>query len=280
MITRWVAVGKDRYRRVSCLMAEFNEVYARAGYYDIAFNRDIGREVDFIFGEYQRLNARPLRSLLEIACGPGYHARAFARQGVETFGLDLRPEMIDFARDKARGDGVDVHWIAADMRGFSLPHPVDAIITMYDSIDCLVDNDDIVEHFRTVAANLTPGGMYLYELTHPRDCSMHGYGTHVYSGERNGTKVEIRWAVNNPKHDAFTQVAEVETVLKVTENGNETLYRDKARERYLSPQELVALTKLAGGFKIIDCYGDFIPGLKMDNSPASRRMIFVLQKQS
>jgi len=261
-------------------MAEFNEVYARAGYYDIAFNRDISREVEFVFSEYARLNGRALRSLLEIACGPGYHARAFAKQGVETFGLDLRPEMIAFAADKAKLDGVDVHWTAADMRGFSLPHPVDAIITMYDSLDCLTDNDDIVDHFRTVAANLTPGGMYLFELTHPRDCSMHGYGSHVYSGQQNGTKVEIKWAVNNPKHDAFTQVAEVETVLRVVENGKEILYRDKARERYLSPQELVALTKLAGGFKLIDCYGDFIPGLRMDNSPASRRMIFVLQKHS
>ncbi len=259
-------------------MAEFNEVYARAGYYDIAFNRDISREVEFVFGEYKRLNNRPLQSLLEIACGPGYHARAFAKQGVETFGLDLRPEMIDFARDKAKEDGVDVHWMAADMRAFSLPHPVDAIITMYDSLDCLADNDDIVAHFRAVASWLTPGGIYLFELTHPRDCSPHGYGNYVYCGERNGTKVEIKWAVNNPRHDAFTQVAEVETILRVVENGKETLYRDKARERYLTPQELVALTKLAGSFRVVECYGDFIQGLRMDNSPQSRRMIFVLQK--
>ncbi len=271
--------GGSRRHRV-LLMAEFNEVYARAGYYDIAFRRDISREVEFVFSEYARLNGRALRSLLEIACGPGYHARAFAKQGVETFGLDLRPEMIDFARDKAKLDKVDAHWIAADMRGFSLPHPVDAIITMYDSLDCLSENDDIVDHFRTVAKNLTPGGIYLFELTHPRDCSMHGYGHFIYSGEQNGTKVEIKWAVNDPKHDAFTQVAEVETVLRVVEDGKEMLYRDKARERYLTPQELVALTKLAGGLKVVDCYGDFVPGLRMDNSPASRRMIFVLQKQS
>ena len=259
-------------------MAEFNEVYARADYYDIAFSRDISGEVEFVLAEYQRLNGRAMRSMLEIACGPGYHARAFAKKGVDTFGLDLRPEMIALARDKARLDGVAVHWIAADMRGFKLARAVDAVITMYDSIDCLTDNDDIVDHFRTVAANLTPGGIYLFELTHPRDCSLHGYGQFTYAGDRNGTKVEIKWAVNNPQHDAFTQVAEVETVLRVIENGKETLYRDKARERFLSPQELVALTKLAGGLHIVDCYGDFVPGLRIDNSPASRRMIFVLQK--
>src|SRR4051812_42162839 len=118
-------------------MAEFNQVYARAAYYDIAFARDISGEVDFIATEYQRLNGRPLGSMLEIACGPGYHVRAFVRRGVRSIGLDLRPEMIDFARAQAKAEGIDAEWIAADMRGFSLDAPVDAIITMYDSIDCL-----------------------------------------------------------------------------------------------------------------------------------------------
>ena len=259
-------------------MAEFNQVYARAAYYDIAFRRDITREVDFIAAEYRRLNSRPLASLLEIACGPGYHVRDFVRRGVRAIGLDLMPEMIDFARAEAEAEGVEAEWIAADMRGFALREPVDAIITMYDSIDCLATGDDLVDHFRTVARNLAPGGIYLFEVTHPRDCSMWNYGSHAYRGERNGTKVEILWAVNNPQPDAFTQRARVETILRVTENGKTTDYPDTAYERFTLPQEFVALIKLAGGLEIVECYGDFVQGLKMDNSPASRRMIFVLRK--
>ena len=259
-------------------MAEFNQVYARAAYYDIAFARDISREVEFIAAEYQRLNARPLSSMLEIACGPGYHVRAFVRRGVRSIGLDLMPEMIDFARAAAQAEGVEAEWIAADMRGFALEAPVDAIITMYDSIDCLSTGDDLVDHFRTVARNLTPGGIYLFEVTHPRDCSMWNYGRYAYRGERGGTKVEIIWAVNDPVPDAFTQVAKVETILRVTENGKTVDYPDTAHERFTLPQEFVALIKLAGGLDIIECYGDFVQGLKMDNSPASRRMIFVLRK--
>jgi SAM-dependent methyltransferase len=259
-------------------MAEFNEVYARAAYYDIAFRRDVGREVDFIMGEYARLNGRPPRSVIDIACGPGYHARLLAAYGLTAYGLDLRPEMIAFARDEAAKDGVNVHWIAADMRGFKLPAPVDVVITMYDSIDCLATGEDIVAHFRTVAANLTPGGIYLFEVTHPRDCSATGYGTWVYEGERNGTRVRIEWAVNNPTPDPFTQLALVETRLRVTEHGHESVFLDRATERFTSAQEFVALMKLSGALTLVDCYGDFVPGLRMDNSPASRRMIFVMRK--
>lgn len=259
-------------------MAEFNQVYARAAYYDIAFRRNIDPEVAFIMNEYQRLNGRPLASVLEIACGPGYHVRAFVEKGVRAIGLDLMPEMIDFARREAEALGITAEWIAADMRGFSLPAPVDAIITMYDSIDCLATGDDLVDHFRTVAANLTSGGIYLFEVTHPRDCSMWNYGSHKYEGERDGTKVEIIWAVNDPVPDPLTQIAEVETILRVTENDRVMEFRDRARERFTLPQEFMALIKLAGGLAVEGVYGDFVPGLAMDNSPASRRMIFLLRK--
>jgi SAM-dependent methyltransferase len=259
-------------------MAEFNQVYARAAYYDIAFDRDIRAEVAFIAAEFARLNGRPLGSMLEIACGPGYHVRAFARQGVRAIGLDLRPEMIAFAKDAADAEGVTATWVAADMRGFTLAQPVDAVICMYDSIDCLMTGDDLVDHFRTVAANLNTGGMYLFEVTHPRDCSMWNYGRHRYAGERNGIAVEILWAVNDPVPDPITQVAEVETILRVRQNGHTEEFRDRASERFTLPQEFIALIKLAGGLQVVDIYGDFEQGLRMDNTPRSRRMIFVLQK--
>jgi len=261
-------------------VAEFNQVYARASYYDIAFRRDIDPEVAFIMEEYRRLNGRPLSSVLEIACGPGYHVCAFVKKGVRAVGLDLRPEMIEFAKTFAGGQGVEAEWIAADMRGFSLAKPVDAIITMYDSIDCLATGDDLVDHFRTVARNLTPGGIYLFEVTHPRDCSMFNYGSYKYEGERDGAKVEIIWAVNDPVPDPVTQIAEVETILRVTEKDRVMEFRDKARERFTMPQEFMALIKLAGGLDVVDVYGDFVQGLRMDNSPASRRMIFVLRKSA
>ncbi|MCB2108659.1 MAG: hypothetical protein KDE14_13210, partial [Rhodobacteraceae bacterium] len=70
-------------------MAEFNQVYARAAYYDIVFRRDVSHEVDFLLAEYKRLNGRDAASMLEIACGPGYHARQFARRGLATHRLDL-----------------------------------------------------------------------------------------------------------------------------------------------------------------------------------------------
>src|SRR4029077_5883360 len=102
-------------------MAELNEIYRRAKYYDVAFAREIGREVQFIRDLHRRRTGRNLSSLLEIACGRGYHARAFPRLGVKTWGLDLRPEMIDYARELAAAGGVEGGWAARGLRPFTLP---------------------------------------------------------------------------------------------------------------------------------------------------------------
>ncbi len=260
-------------------MAELNEIYRRAKYYDVAFARDIGGEVQFIRDLHQARTGRPLASLLEIACGPGYHARAFARLGIKTWGLDLRPEMIDYARELAAADGVEVEWSASDMRSFTLPQPVDVIATLYDSLDCLLTNAEIIDHFRRVGANLTPGGCYLVEMTHPRDCSPWNYGSHQYTAERNGMRVVIQWAVNGgPKVDPLRQVVEVETALRVSENGAEHVFYDRAKERFANPQEYSMLADASGALRLVATYGDFSLDQPFDNSPAARRMILIFER--
>ena len=62
---------------------------------------------------------------------------------------------------------------------------------MFDGLDALLTNQDLVHHFRAIAGNLTPGGLYVIECTHPRDCSMHEYGEFRYGGSRDGVDVRI-----------------------------------------------------------------------------------------
>jgi len=54
-------------------MAEHLNLYQRARYYDIIFDRDVSREVEFIQRAFQRYAGRPgPGSVLDLACGPGW----------------------------------------------------------------------------------------------------------------------------------------------------------------------------------------------------------------
>lgn len=259
-------------------MAEHHELYRRARYYDVIFNRDVGREVDFVLALLDRHAGRPAAAVLDLACGPAYHARAFARRGIRAVGLDLRAEMVAFAREQAGPEAGRLSWIVGDMRDFALDEPVDAAFTMFDSIDCLQTGGEIVAHLRAVAANLRPGGIYLIDLTHPRDCSPYSYGHFFYEGERGGCHVRIDWAVNSPVADPLSQVAQVAVRMTVNDNGEAHVYEDMAAERFILPQEIVALAELSGCFAVRAWHGSHDIGQPFDLSPASDRMIAVLQK--
>jgi SAM-dependent methyltransferase len=258
-------------------MGEYIDIYRRAFYYDIVFRRDVGGEVQFLVDLYARRNGRPLRCMVDIACGPGYHAKAFAARGIQAYALDLQPEMIEFARSLEPHTNGLIGYLACDMRDFMLPAPVDLALNSFDSIDCLETHEQIINHLCAVARNLTPSGLYVIELTHPRDCSMWDYGDFQYKGERDGVSVVIDWAVNKPKADPLTQVVDCEVVMTVNENGERKVFRERARERFGTLQEFSALSKLSGAMSLVACYGDYRLDQPFDNSPSARRMIMVLR---
>jgi SAM-dependent methyltransferase len=259
-------------------MAEHRRLYRRADYYDIVFDGDVEREIDFAVALHRRHTGVPLRSALELACGPGYHARALAARGVRAVGLDLSREMIALAREKAAAGGLDVDWLVGDMRDFGLGAPVDMAICTLDGIDCLLTDDEIVRHFRAVAANLVPGGLYVIELSHPRDCSAEHYGRFRYEGERNGCRVTIDWANVRPVPRSPERVVVAEVVMLVKENGTVQRFVDRACERFLSAEEIARLAGASGALEVCAWYGDFDVDQPFDDTPASRRMMVVLGK--
>lgn len=257
-------------------MAEYHELYQRARHYDIVFRRDVAPEVDFIV-ELARLHLdRPPGSVLELACGPGYHAREFARRGIRAIGLDLEPEMVRFARDRAEEEGVQVGWVAGDMREFRLDEPIDVAISMFDGIDALTDDDDLIRHFRAVAENLNEGGLYIIDLTHPRVCGFQSYGRYRYTGTRDGVRVELRWPAHGPEIDWAEGTARVGVEIRVHEDGEGRVVHDTAEERFLSPQEIRLLARCSGALEPVGWHGDYDIGSPVDD-PSAERLIAVLQ---
>lgn len=259
-------------------MAEYTTLYHLAHYYDVAFRRDVSDQIAFFSALFERHTGRPLGSLLDIACGPGYHAIAAAQMGMRGVGLDLMPEMIEYAQTHMP-PGIEVEWIAADMREFQLSAPVDMAISLFDSIDALTKNADVIRHFRSVANNLSPDGLYLIQHTHPRDCNLSYYPRFHYGGERDGTRVEVEWAVNSPTFNLVDEVAHVDIELHIFENGGEQVIYDSAVERIFSPQEFQLLADASGRFEIVDWFGGFKLDQPFDVSPLSETMILVMQRK-
>jgi SAM-dependent methyltransferase len=258
-----------------------NEMYQLANYYDIVFDRDVAPQVAFCIRAYEHFAGRKPGSMLDLACGPGYYAREFARQGLRATGLDLSAGMIAFARERARQEQLNLHYIEADMSAFTLDAPVDLVVSMFDAIDFLLNQDALVNHFEAVAANLTPNGLYLIQQTpSARSHSVYNPGTYHYRGQRAGSEVDFAWGVNDPRADLTTGIMAVEMEIQVIENGQETLYRDQSTERVCLPTELILVAeRVVGAFRHVGSYGDFDLSRAPDWLENTPYIITVLQKR-
>ena len=121
-------------------------------------------EVDFLVHCFKRLARRPVRRVLDIACGTGPHLVRLAERGYQIVGLDLSAANIAYLGERLAAKGQSGELVVGDMTDFRLQRPVDAAICMQDSQGHLLTNDAAARAIcARVAANLRPGGLYVFD---------------------------------------------------------------------------------------------------------------------
>jgi SAM-dependent methyltransferase len=101
--------------------------------------------------------------LLDVACGTGRHAEAFAALGFDVTGVDYNEELLAVARARTTAIGFG----RADMRALPLPdEPYDVVTCLFDSIGYPLDDDSIVAALQSLARQLAPRGTLVFEFLH------------------------------------------------------------------------------------------------------------------
>jgi SAM-dependent methyltransferase len=133
---------------------------ASAEYYDLIYStfKDYAAEAAQIASLLRA--ARPgCRSVLDVACGTGEHARHLAAQGFDVDGLDLDPAFVRIARRKHPAG----RFFEADMADFHLPHRYDAVLCLFSSIGYLCTLDRVRRALICFREHLRPGGAVVVE---------------------------------------------------------------------------------------------------------------------
>ena len=188
-----------------------HRIYEHARCYDVAFGfRDVAAECDTLAALAARHTGRPVTRMLELAAGPARHAREFARRGAAATALDASPAMLDYALERAAHHGVPLQALCADMCDFRLPQRVDLAVLLMDSASYLLDNDAVLRHLGCVAEALGDDGLYVLEMSHPRDAFGVGASANTqWTSEDDGLRVDMRWGAAGDVFDPVTQVEDV-----------------------------------------------------------------------
>lgn len=247
--------------------------------------RDVPAEADALLGWYAehagRLGTAPA-TVLELAAGPAEHARELARRGAAATALDLNPRMCAYASREAEREGVELDVVEGDMTRLDLGRRFDLVVTMLDSTSHLMTLDALVAHLRGVAAHLSPGGLYVVEMSHPRDRLTDDPSVSTgWTVERDGVHAGVRWGEPGDRLDPVTQISADHVTVTITADGGTRVVRDVVPYRFWTATELAAAIRLAGGLDAVAQYGDFGAGEDAVplTDPAAWRMITVLSGQ-
>jgi SAM-dependent methyltransferase len=251
--------------------------YTAPRLYEIAFDMNRKAEVDFLRHCFRRYARRPVRRVLDIACGTGPHLARLADHGYAMAGLDLSRANVEFLRARLAAKGQRAELVIGDMTDFRLARPVDAAICMQDSQGHLLTNEALVAHLHAVARALRRGGIYVFDRymasswTNP---------ARSWSWSRRRGRLIVR-ASFSALHDVdpVSQVFRERMTLEAIENGSRRVYRQTHLSRMVFPQELKALVGLAGGFEFVQWFFGFKPHQVLERSRHPIIMVVVLRKK-
>lgn len=130
-------------------------------YDDLTENVNYKVRSDYISDFFNKYSIPQNASVLDLACGTGSITAELLKKGYSPIGIDLSNEMLTVADSKLSGK---IQLINADMRDFKLVNPVDAAVSLLDSINHLESEDDLNECFKCVYNSLKNNGLFIFDV--------------------------------------------------------------------------------------------------------------------
>ena len=132
-----------------------------AQYYDEIYSsvdKDYETEANKAHKFIQRNKQTKGSSLLDVACGTGFHASLLSKY-YQVEGLDLDPQMLKVAKKKHP----EIRFHQGDMTDFNLERQFDGIVCLFSSIGYVKTKSRLQKAIRNMGKHLLAGGVLLIE---------------------------------------------------------------------------------------------------------------------
>ena len=229
------------------------ELYNLPLYYDVAFSWDLEPEIEFFRQLFREHVAFPVERILEPACGTGRFLVALPRHGYHVTGYDTSPAMLDYARGKVEEAGTagDVTLVRAAMENAVFPREFDAALNSINSLGYLLEDDDIVSHFKLTGEALRPGGIYIVHIS----CAWDGrpdMDDNSWEMERDGVCVKTTWTIES--EDTGTRRSHHLCTMEIDDRGEKRALVDRHTLRLWVYEEFREQILRSGTLELVAIY--------------------------
>ena len=178
--------------------------------------------------DYEEAIAQERNLVVELGCGTGSFTQVMKQKGYDIMGIDMSPDMLNIARNKAADAGLDIMYLEQDMRELDLYCTAGTIISVCDSINYLLEDEDVIETFRLVNNFLFPEGVFIFDFN-----TLHKYRDVIGDSTIAENRDDCSFIWDNYYHeDEHINEYDLTIFVKTSDDEEDELFRRFAETHY------------------------------------------------
>ena len=185
--------------------------------------------------------------ICDLGCGTGKMTRLLAKAGYDMIGVDLSEDMLAIASEQ---NEEGILYLCQDMCELELYGTAKAMVSVCDSINYLLEEDEIIWTLQSVNRYLEPGGIFIFDFN-----TVYKYETVLGDTTICENREEGSFIWEN-YYDKEEQINEYDLTLFIREEDGR--YRKYEETHYQRGYELETIKKLIeqSGLEFLACYGE------------------------
>ncbi|MGG1516236.1 class I SAM-dependent methyltransferase [Paenibacillus oryzisoli] len=211
----------------------------------------------FLLESFERFGVKP-STIVDLGCGTGTLSIPLARLGYQVTGIDLSEDMLAVAEHKASeilsgARAGSVRWLQQDVCEWELEEPVDAAYSFCDTLNYVLEKEEIAEAFRQTYAGLKPGGLFVFDVHTPEQLFAYAEAQPFYLNED-----DVAYIWTSELDEERVQITHDLTIF-VKAEGKSGMFRriDETHEQRAYPLAWLEQTLRKAGFSEVHMAADF-----------------------
>ena len=102
--------------------------------------------------------------VVDLGCGTGTLTELLYQKGYDMIGIDNAEEMLNIAMEKRAESGSRILYLLQDMRELELYSTVGTVVSVCDSVNYILEEEELLETFSLVNNYLYAGGIFIFDF--------------------------------------------------------------------------------------------------------------------